>query len=88
MYSVEFSKQADMDIARLKKSIPKISEKIQSLIKELEEHPYIGTGHPEPLKGNYSGCYSRRITHKHRLIYEVNEDKVLVYILSAYGHYD
>ena len=51
------------------------------------EHPYSGTGKPELLKHNYAGYYSRRITQKHRLIYEINDQEITVLILSAAGHY-
>ena len=58
------------------------------LIQEIQEHPTTGTGKPEPLKGNRLGQWSRRISQKHRLIYEIREEIVTVLILSSYGHYD
>jgi toxin YoeB len=51
------------------------------------QHPTTGTGHPEPLKGKPEGRWSRRITDKHRLVYRIYEDTVVVLVLSAYGHY-
>ena len=51
-------------------------------------YPKTGTGHPEPLKGDRNGQWSRTITKKHRLIYEILETEVYVDVLSAYGHYD
>ncbi|WP_323670358.1 Txe/YoeB family addiction module toxin [Psychroflexus montanilacus] len=45
-------------------------------------------GKPEQLKHNLSGYWSRRINKKDRLIYQVVEDIVTVYIISAIGHYD
>ncbi|WP_308421518.1 Txe/YoeB family addiction module toxin [Salipiger pallidus] len=39
------------------------------LIEECLRHPYEGTGKPEPLKGNLSGFWPRRITAEHRLVY-------------------
>ena len=45
--------------------------------------------HKKPLKGDRErNVYSRRIDKKHRLIYEVFEDKKRVALLSVYGHYD
>jgi len=55
------------------------------LLNELTEHPFEGTGKPEALKYNLSGCWSRRINTEHRLIYEVSAD--VVYIISVKGHY-
>jgi len=63
----------------------KISIKIGSLIKEITRTPFTGTGKPEPLKGNLSGYWSRRITDKHRLVYKVENDVVI--IASCKYHY-
>ncbi len=86
-YDVVLSPEAQQDLAVLFKSEPKAYAKALSLIQELYIHPTVGTGKPEQLRGNRSGQWSRRITKKHRLIYRVLEDKVYVYVLSAYGHY-
>ena len=51
-------------------------------------HPTVGTGHPEQLKGERTGQWSRRISQKHRLIYQIMEHEVVVLVLSAYGHDD
>jgi toxin YoeB len=50
--------------------------KINGLIKECLRHPYDGTGKPEPLRGDLSGAWSRRIDREHRLVYRVKEDAV------------
>ena len=55
---------------------------------ELKEHPRTGTGHPEQLSGDRTGQWSRRITKKHRLVYEIHDTEVIVLVLTAYGHYD
>ena len=87
-YNVQLSPDALMDLAKLKKSEPKAFSKALDLIDELREHPRTGTGKPEPLSGNRSGQWSRRITQKHRLIYSFEEEIVSVFVLSSYGHYD
>jgi toxin YoeB len=46
--------------------------KINRLIAECQRHPFEGTGKPEPLRGDYSGWWSRRIDREHRLVYRVN----------------
>jgi len=51
------------------------------------EHPITGTGQPEMLKHDLAGLYSRRINKKHRLVYSIKEQIVLVYVLSAWSHY-
>lgn len=87
IYDLIITEEAKKDIATLKKSEPIAFAKVQKLLLELMEHPYSGTGKPELLKHNYAGYYSRRITQKHRLIYEINDQKITVLILSAAGHY-
>lgn len=62
--------------------------KISKIIEELKSHPYTGTGKPEPLKYELKGLWSRRINKKDRLVYEVAERTVTVYVISAIGHYE
>lgn len=63
-------------------------KKLSKLVNELEENPKIGTGKPKPLGGDRAGQWSRRITDKHRLVYEIKDEEVLVLVLSSWGHYD
>lgn len=88
MYEIEFSPNAIIGAAKLRKSEPIYFKKLGKLIDELREHPETGTGHPEPLKGTSVPTWSRKISAKHRLVYEIFESRVKVIILSAYGHYD
>ena len=88
MYEIEYRDQALLDIAKLKKDEPAAYKKVVSFIEELKEHPKTGTGHPEPLKGKPEGRWSREITKKHRLVYQIIENQVIVLILTAYGHYE
>lgn len=62
-------------------------KKAVKLIDELLEHPYTGTGKPKPLGGNRTGQWSRRITDKHRLVYVVEDNTLIVFIVSAASHY-
>jgi toxin YoeB len=48
-----------------------IAERINMLIKDARRSPFKGIGKPEPLKGEFAGWWSRRITGAHRLIYRV-----------------
>ncbi|WBH15625.1 Txe/YoeB family addiction module toxin [Sphingomonas radiodurans] len=47
-------------------------ERVNALIKECQRDPFRGTGKPEPLGGNLSGWWSRRINREHRLVYRVS----------------
>ena len=64
----------------------RILKKINELIREAERTPFKGTGKPEPLRGDRSGYWSRRITSRDRLVYRV-KDGVLE-LLSCMGHYE
>jgi toxin YoeB len=88
MYEIIYSSRAVQDILRLQRSEPAAYKKVAKFIEELREHPKTGTGHPEQLKGDRAGQWSRTITKKHRLIYEIFEKEVRVDVLAAYGHYD
>lgn len=88
MYSIDFTTEALQGLAKLERSEPKVFAKAVRFIEELKEHPKTGLGHPEPLKGMPEGRWSREITKKHRLVYRIFEDEVLVLVLRSYGHYD
>ena len=87
-YFVDISEKAQSDLSKLVKHEPKLYRKALKLIAELYEHPFQGTGHPEPLKGKPEDRWSRHISDKHRLVYRVLENEVVVLVISAYGHYD
>lgn len=88
MYSIKYTDDAVNDLKRLQQYEPKAYLKACRFIDELKEHPKTGLGHPEPLKGKPEGRWSREITKKHRLVYRIFENEVLVLVLSSYGHYD
>jgi len=49
----------------------KLLARLNALLKECQRTPFRGTGKPEPLSGNLSGWWSRRINSEHRLVYRV-----------------
>jgi toxin YoeB len=50
---------------------PKTVAKILALIADARRNPFTGLGKPEPLRRNFKGWWSRRITDEHRLVYRV-----------------
>ena len=64
----------------------KTLKRINALIKDIQRSPYEGIGKPEPLRGNLSGLWSRRIDETNRIVYFEQEE--VVYIISCLGHYD
>ena len=49
----------------------KVLRKINELIKDCARSPFNGLGKPEPLKGEFTGHWSRRIDDEHRMVYRV-----------------
>ena len=61
-------------------------KKINNLIKDIDRNGNEGIGKPEPLTGNLTGFWSRRINDKDRLIYKIDDKNI--YILSCRYHYN
>lgn len=86
MPKVQFTQRAFQQLNEWRGRDMDIFDKIMSLIRDTSRDPFKGLGKPEPLKGNLKGCWSRRITLEHRIVYEVQPDNILIH--SCYGHYD
>ena len=63
----------------------KTLRRINGLIKEILRHPFEGTGKPEPLKHELQGFWSRRIDGTNRIVYAVEDEKVVV--IACRNHY-
>lgn len=64
----------------------KTIKRINMLLKDIERGSFDGIGKPEPLKGELSRFWSRRIDDVNRLVYRVSKNTLE--ILSCRGHYD
>lgn len=64
----------------------KFLRKLSSLLESMQINPFKGIGKPEPLKHDFPSCWSRRITHKDRIIYKVKRKSII--IISILGHYN
>lgn len=83
---IVFLPEAEKDLNYwIKTGNQSILKKIANLIENIQKDPFEGIGKPEPLKHNLTGIWSRRINLEHRLIYEIVDDKILIY--SVKGHY-
>lgn len=87
MYSVTYSDEALKAVAKFKKSDQQSYRKLLKLVEELHSHPRTGTGKPEALRGEGGNVFSRTINKKDRLVYEIYDEEVTVYVISAMGHY-
>jgi toxin YoeB len=87
-FRVIISKNAILDIKKHLKSGNKSTiKKIETILIELENHPTTGVGQPEQLKFEFAGKWSRRLNQKDRMVYSIDDDTVVVEVLSAMGHY-
>ncbi|MDH7463297.1 Txe/YoeB family addiction module toxin [Chitinophagaceae bacterium 26-R-25] len=85
MLDLVFMPNAWQDLGWWVKNDLKMVKKIYSVLENACKTPFDGLGQPEPLKTNYSGYWSRRINHEHRIVYKVEDSKIVVH--SLYGHY-
>lgn len=63
----------------------KTLKRVNALLKDLLRSPFEGIGMPEPLRGDLSGAWSRRIDAQHRLVYAIRDQQAV--ILACRGHY-
>jgi toxin YoeB len=54
----------------------KILKRINQLIEDISRNENTGIGKPEPLRHEWAGWWSRRITQEHHLVYRVSGDRV------------
>jgi toxin YoeB len=64
----------------------KTLKRINSLINEAARNPFEGIGKPEALRGDLSGCWSRRIDETNRLVYQVTDEALI--IIACRFHYE
>lgn len=63
----------------------RMTRRINKLINDTLRDPFVGIGKPEPLRGDLSGYWSRRIDDEHRLVYRATESELV--IVQARYHY-
>ena len=87
--NVQFSSKSWAEYLDLTEHDAKLFAKLQVLLEECRRHPFKGTGKPEPLGGNLSGWWSRRINHEHRLVYRVSGsgDEQVLQVAQCRYHY-
>jgi toxin YoeB len=86
MMRITFSKNAWEDYMSWQSEDKKILKKINDLIKDIQRAHFEGMGKPEHLKYDLTGLWSRRIDREHRLVYQANENEIVIY--SCRYHYD
>lgn len=74
--NLTFTPEAWEDYLHWQKTDKRVVKRIHELIKDIRRSPFEGIGKPEPLRHNLSGCWSRRITEEHRLVYKMTDQGV------------
>ena len=80
-----FTPHAWEDYTQWKRTDAKTSARIDALLAETLRSPFTGTGKPEPLRGELSGKWSRRINSSDRMVYAVDAGNL--YIIALKRHY-
>ncbi len=84
--TLQWTKKAWSDYVYWQEADDKTLNSINGLIEECLLNPFKGKGKPEPLKGNLTGYWSRRITREHRLVYLPDGNSI--YIIACRFHYE
>ena len=85
MKEILFEKDALADFTEWERKNKRIFDRILELLNDARENPFKGIGKPEPLKYQLTGCWSRRITKEHRLVYQVTDTAIIV--IACKFHY-
>jgi toxin YoeB len=87
---LHFTERGWIDYLFWQESDQQVLRRLNALLKEIERSPFVGLGKPEPLRGEFSGWWSRRITREDRLVYRVagQGDGQRLEILSCRYHYE
>ena len=85
MSSVEFDPDAFDDLAWWAEQDRAQAIRIIRPVKDVQRDPFAGIGKPEPLRHELDACWSRHTGQEHRLIYQVQPEKI--WILACRYHY-
>jgi len=85
-YEIYFTRQANKDKKLIKQA--GLENKARTLLEILSVNPFQNPPPYEKLVGNFEGFFSRRISYKHRLVYQIIEEKNIVKILRMWSHYE
>ena len=85
MRKITFTPEAFKEYNELVATDFELVQKIIFLIRAIQIDPFKGIGKPEPLKGEFSGFWSRRINQKDRLVYRITNEQIE--IIKCHEHY-
>lgn len=80
-YQIRFSKQAEKDIRKL---TPKLKAKLKDILRNrIAVDPTSG----KALVGDLKGYYSVRLSYQDRIVYSIENEQLIVYVIRAKTHY-
>lgn len=85
MSNLTFSEKAWQDYLYWQTQDKKTLKRINQLLQDIERNGYSGIGKPEPLKGDLTGYWSRRIDDVNRIVYRLSDG--VIEILQCKNHY-
>lgn len=85
-YVIKFSKAACKDKSKLRNS--GLDKSCKNILELMSTNPFCYPPSYEKLCGELNGYYSRRINRQHRIVYRVNEEEKIIYIIRMWTHYD
>lgn len=85
MSKITFSEKAWEEYLYWQTQDKKTLKRINQLLRDIERNGYSGIGKPEPLKGDLSGYWSRRIDDANRIVYKLSDG--VIEILQCKSHY-
>ncbi len=85
MNKITFTPQAWEEYCYWQTQDKKVLKRINQLLQDISRNSFTGIGKPEPLKGNFSGYWSRRIDDVNRLVYGIRDEHIE--IIQCRGHY-
>jgi toxin YoeB len=85
-WTIVFTRQAQKDTRKL--ALAGLKPKAEGLLKILELNPFQTPPRYEKLVGDLTGAYSRRIDVRHRLVYQIQEDRRIVKVIRMWTHYE
>jgi len=84
MNNIIFTADAWEDYLYWQAQDKKTLKRINQIIKDIARNPYEGIGKPEPLRGNFSGYWSRRIDNVNRIVYRFENEVIEIYALRTH----
>ncbi|MBO5691979.1 MAG: Txe/YoeB family addiction module toxin [Spirochaetaceae bacterium] len=64
----------------------KLLKRVNEILKDIDRNGYKGIGKPEPLKGDFSGYWSRRIDDYHRIVYKIQDGEMYIAYCGTHYH--